>query len=317
MKEAVKHLETKHKTGRQLFKCNHCKEFTSMFTLAIYYHMQGHYENYKKTCKCGTKFTDNYSYRQHLYKCGKKSKKIVPDPVQAKKPEPEKKPVDNEKAQKHKGVHYCYICTKPQQNINEMKLHLEKKHFGVSGGFNCSLCKDFQTINAGLAYAHLKECKKRTICGICGKNCLTRKNFHTHLARHRSRIVFKCQYCDKEIAYKWGLQRHVESVHPGKKLTKFVPVKNFTSQALKVRSKKLPSVAETEEKKTKAKNYTGNLGMKNYCFYCRVEKSSVKNMILHVKAKHRSKNGMYKCTKCPKSSISARQIFYHISDHLK
>lgn len=59
-----------------------------------------------------------------------------------------------------------------------------------------------------------QKCKDANVtCQICNKVCLNRKALYAHSLKHKEKVLFTCETCQKSFANRFNLENHKVSVH--------------------------------------------------------------------------------------------------------
>ncbi|XP_031639862.1 zinc finger protein 84-like [Contarinia nasturtii] len=115
----------------------------------------------------------------------------------------------------HSGVkqYRCDICPKAFTSMQNLKNH--KMAHTEQVPFHCRGCLSGFPQKAGRD-AHEKVCKKRRYeCHICKKfNNLNKNHLEMHMRKHNSEKPFRCEICMKRFTKKYGLKRHLNTIHP-------------------------------------------------------------------------------------------------------
>ena len=117
-----------------------------------------------------------------------------------------------------KGNQLCYEFFEfNAATAQRLKVHFENVHLGIR--HFCQLCdKNFG--EARKLYSYIKEKHPETEkyqCEQCEFSTYDLKRLQSHEARQHERSA--CELCSKNFGNQQALNRHIQSVHEGKRLT--------------------------------------------------------------------------------------------------
>ena len=265
MKDILIHLEKVHQEVDSKAKsCLKCNKRIGGNSGILYYHMKRHYEDIEFVCsQCGKSFTNPYSLKIHenyvhteakwnCDKCGVNLKTkeslqthqaSVHDKVRYHCDKCEKSFVSLYKLKKHverfhegkiiEKNEQCDICGNKFQDKSNLKRHVALVHDKVEAGMKCQQCDKTFTSKKGLSchvrFVHQQE--RNFTCKICNSSFHSGHYLKLHTAAvHDGIKQFKCDKCEKAFTNRFGLTRHEENFHQGKRYECDKCSKTFTQK---------------------------------------------------------------------------------------
>lgn len=290
------------KTEPFIKSCEDCGlELQTLKELRI--HRKEFHEVKKKCGTCGTVFSDNLSYKEHIAKvhpiecnvCGK----FFPNKAAA-----------NTHAKNHLKFkpYQCTVCDK--SFISRMKLNEHNNIHSGEAPYKCSLCDQTFRRQSNLIqhknFFHLKI-KKRVkdyFCH-CGEIFHSLKKLYWHKEIHDTKPK-QCMYCSERYIHSTSLTRHIRHAHDSTYLPKATRSLNIICPICKI----------TCIRTSLAQHMKIHLGDKPFtCNVCSKEFSTNWNLQMH-KWTHASRNSKpYKCKQCKCAFYLLSSYQAHVRSH--
>ena len=107
-----------------------------------------------------------------------------------------------------KADKFCPICNIAKTSHDSLRDHISQRHSDLK----CGICSKQFLTSATLKkhkYTHLDKSWK---CDSCDKSFNFKSELETHKIKHQTDKKFQCihQNCDKEFAYPWDYNEHLE-----------------------------------------------------------------------------------------------------------
>jgi KRAB domain-containing zinc finger protein len=110
-------------------------------------------------------------------------------------------------------VHSCNKCGGNYTTSQLLKEHIQTNHL-ASKGFSCSQCgKTFKHVGS---WKNHQKTHRVNQCSYCPRQFKTLYTLKDHINSHTRAVVFKCDYCSKELLHKSSLIIHIRG-HLGTK----------------------------------------------------------------------------------------------------
>ncbi|XP_014243380.1 zinc finger protein 569-like [Cimex lectularius] len=253
-----------------------------------------------------------------------------------------------ENVEKHKSCHNMemprtFVCPECSETFKQWPLclnHLWKVHQLDVGMFSCESC-DYKSAFRKKLHQHEKIHKdgKDFVCSVCLMTFKQKNQLRNHQAYHLKGSSSdlapnwvkkrECDQCKKMFSDAKALKKHVQAVHS--KLRPYIcqvcghcsATKDMLRMHLRQHSGEKPHTCNvcsfsTGDHNTLRRHMLRHMGLKPYqcphCSFSAIQSSSLKT---HLSKQHPAQPGIFYCTKCPFSTISAKNFQYHTHENDK
>ena len=109
----------------------------------------------------------------------------------------------------------CETCDKFFKSKDILKVHEQTVHQNIR--YECDSC-DKKFSNNGNLFKHKKNIHEKSrgllTCNFCNKSIATKTNLKRHIDLVHKNVRFSCEICNKGLQTKAGLLNHFKSYHP-------------------------------------------------------------------------------------------------------